>query len=74
MDFLGQVLLDIGIVALLLGYLGVCFCGFGVSLGRGLVTLLFPIIGLGVAIRRFPWLIWMLGAGIALIAIAAILT
>ena len=74
MSIVGQVLLYIGIVAVLLGYFGICFCAFAVSIGRGLLSLLFPFIGFGVAMRRFPWLIWLWGGGFAFLALGAILT
>lgn len=74
MKLIGEVLLNIGVISLLLGYFGICFCGFGVSIGRGLLTLLFPFLGFGVAMRRFPWLIWLWVGGIALVAAGAILT
>jgi len=71
MNFVGQILLSIGTISLLLGYLGICFCAFSISLGKGLLCLLFPIFGFGVAMRRFPWLIWLWGGGIALIVIGS---
>ncbi len=73
MDIIGQILLDAGVVSLLLGDLGICLCAFSVSIVRGLLSLVFPFIGFGVAMRRFPWLIWMWGGGIALIVIGACL-
>ena len=74
MDIIGQILLDVGCVALLLGYFGILFCAFAVGIGRGLLSLVFPFIGFGVAMRRFPWLIWLWGGGTALIVIGAVLT
>lgn len=74
MNTIGQVFLYTGVVTLFLGYFGICFCAFAVGISRGLLSLVFPFIGFGVAIQRFPWIIWLWGGGIALIVVGAVLT
>ena len=73
MNTLGQILLDTGCIALLLGYISIIFCGFTDGIGRGLLNLMFPFLGFGTAKRRFPVLIWLWVGGIALIVIGAFL-
>lgn len=72
MNFIGQMLIYLGFVAAVLGNLGISFCAFSLGIGRGLVSLVFPFIGFGVAMRRFPWLVWMWAGGIACIVIGAL--
>ena len=72
MNTIGQILLDVGCIMLILGDIGIIFCAFAVGIGHGLLSLIFPFIGFGVAMRRFPWLIWLWGGGIALIVIGAV--
>jgi len=71
-EIIGKLLLSIGTVSLLCGYLGILFCSFAVSIGRGLLSLFFPFLGFGVAMRRFPWLIWLWAGGIALIVLGSL--
>lgn len=73
MKIIGAVLIYAGVVSLLTGYLGIIFCGFSTRFGRGIRNLLFPFLGFTDAIRRFHFLIWIWGGGIAAIAIGSIL-
>ena len=74
MNSFGQVCLEVGCASLLLGYLGICFCAFKVSISRGLLSLVVPGLGFGTALRHFPRLIWLWGGGIALMVVGAALT
>ena len=74
MKTLGEILVDVGAFSLLLGYFGIGFCAFAVSLGRGLLSLVFPFIGFGVAMRRFPWIIWLWLGGVALVVLGGVLS
>ena len=74
MSTVGEILVTVGAAANLAGWLGIFLCAFRVSVGRGLVALLFPFLGFGVAMRRFPWLVWLWLGGIALVIVGAILT
>jgi hypothetical protein len=69
MELIGIILLSAGTISVWLGYLGIVFCGFSLGIGRGFRNFLFPILGFGDAMRRFHWLIWLWGGGIALIAL-----
>jgi hypothetical protein len=65
MQIIGTVLLYAGVISLLVGYLGIVFCGFADGIGRGIRNLIFPFLGFGDAMRRFHFLIWLWSGGIA---------
>jgi hypothetical protein len=65
MQIIGTVLLYAGIISLLIGYFGIVLCGFADGIGRGIRNLIFPFLGFGDAMRRFHFLIWLWGGGIA---------
>jgi uncharacterized membrane protein YphA (DoxX/SURF4 family) len=70
----GVVLLWIGLIALFIAYLGVAFCGFSISVMRGIRNLIIPFVAFGDAYNSFPFLLWIYGGGVALIALGALLT
>ena len=72
MEIIGKILIYGGLVALIVGYLGVVLCGFTVSIARGVRNLFLPFLGFGDARRRFHFLIWLWGGGIAAILIGSI--
>ena len=65
MKIIGTVILYAGVISMILGYLGIIFCGFADGIWRGIRNLLFPILGFGDAMRRYHFLIWLWGGGIA---------
>ena len=73
MQIIGTVLLYAGVIAILVGYLGVVFCGSTEGVGRGIRNLLFPILGFGDAMRRFHLLIWLWGGGITGVVLGSLL-
>jgi hypothetical protein len=74
MKLIGTVLLYGGVVSLLLGDIGIVLCAFTRGPVRGILGLIFPFIGFGEAMRRFPVLLWMWGGGIAAIVIGCLLS
>jgi hypothetical protein len=74
MDFVGTVLIYAGLVALLVGYFWIVFCGFAEGIRRGIRNLILPVLGFGDAMRRFHFLIWLWGGDIAAIVIGALFT
>jgi hypothetical protein len=74
LNLVGLVLLYTGVVALLIGYIGIVFCGFSISILRGIRNLILPFVAFGDAYNSFPFLLWVWGGGIALVALGAILT
>jgi hypothetical protein len=74
MNALVIILLYVGVVALLVGYLGIVFCGFAIGFWRGIRNLIVPFLGFGDAYNQFPPLLWLWGGGIALVALGALLT
>ena len=62
-----------GAIALMLGYFGILFCGFGEGIGRGLLVLLFPFLGFADAIRRYRYLIWLWAGGLGGLVVGALL-
>jgi len=74
MNALGIVLLYLSVVAILLGWLGIVFCGFAIGFWRGIRNLIVPFVGFGDAYNQFPRLLWLWGGGIALVALGALLT
>ena len=70
---IGVVLLWIGVIALFIGWIGVAFCGFSISIMRGIRNLILPFVAFGDAYNSFPFLLWIWGGGIALIALGALL-
>jgi len=73
MHILATILAYVGAISLLLGYLGILFCGFTDSIGRGFRNLLLPFFGFGDAMRRFPKIIWLWGGGIAALITASLI-
>ncbi len=73
MKEIGKVFMYGGVVALLLGYLGIIFCGFMDGFLRGVRNFIFPFLGFGDALRKYPLLIWLWLGGIAAIVIGCIL-
>ncbi len=73
MKIIGTVLVYAGVISLLLGYLGIVFCGFADSLMRGIINLIVPFMGLRDAMRRFNFLIWLWGGGVAAIVLGELL-
>ena len=43
----GVILLYVGVVALLVGYPGIVFCGFAIGFWRGIRNLIVPFVGFG---------------------------
>ena len=74
LNTLGLVFLYTGAVVLLLGYLGIVFCGFSIGFWRGIRNLILPFVAFGDAYNSFPFLLWVWGGGIALVALGALLT
>lgn len=72
-QIIGSILLYAGAVSLLIGYLGIVFSGFADGIGRGIRNFFFPFLGFGDAMRRFHFLIWLWGGGIAGIAIGSLI-
>jgi hypothetical protein len=70
---IGLVLLYTGVVALLIGYVGIVFCGFAIGFWRGVRNLILPFVAFGDAYNQFPHLLWVWGGGIGLIAVGALL-
>jgi hypothetical protein len=73
MKIIGTILLYAGVISLILGYVGIVFCGFADGIGRGLRNLILPIFGFGDAMRRFHFLIWLWGGGIAGVVLGSLL-
>ena len=71
---IGLVLLYAGAVALLAGYLGIAFCGFAISFGRGIRNLILPFVAFGNAYNSYPFLLWIWGGGIAGVVLGSLLT
>ncbi len=71
---IGLAALYVGAVALLLGYLGIAFCGFALGFWRGIRNMIVPFVAFGDAYNQFPRLLWLWGGGIALVCIGALLT
>jgi hypothetical protein len=71
---IGLVFLYTGVIALLVGYVGIVFCGFAIGFWRGVRNLILPFVAFGDAYNRFPKLLWAWGGGVALIAVGALLT
>ena len=74
LNSIGLVLLWIGVIALIIGYIGIAFCGFSISIMRGIRNLILPFVAFGDAYNSFPFLLWIWGGGIALVAVGALLT
>ncbi len=74
LNLIGLVLLYGGAVALLIGYVGIAFCGFAISIGRGIRNLIIPFVAFGDAYNSYPFLLWIWGGGIAGVALGALLT
>jgi hypothetical protein len=74
LNLIGLVLLYAGAVALLIGYIGIVFCGFSISILRGIRNLILPFVAFGDAYNSFPFLLWVWGGGIALVALGAVFT
>ena len=72
MEIIGKILIFGGLVALIAGYMGVVFCGFTVSVARGVRNLFLPFLGFGDARRRYHFLVWLCGGGIAALLIGSI--
>jgi hypothetical protein len=73
-NVIGLVLLYGGAVALLVGYIGIAFCGFAISFGRGIRNLILPFVAFGDAYNSYPFLLWVWAGGIAGIVLGALLT
>jgi hypothetical protein len=73
LNLIGLVLLYAGGVALLVGYLGIAFCGFSMSFWRGIRNLIVPFVAFGDAYNSYPFLLWIWGGGVAFIALGALL-
>ncbi len=74
LNLFGLILVWTGVLALIVGYIGVALCGFSISVMRGIRNLVLPFVAFGDAYNSFPILLWIYGAGIALIALGALLT
>ena len=74
LNVIGLVLLYAGAVALLVGYLGIAFCGFAISVGRGIRNLILPFVAFGDAYNSYPWLLFVWGGGIAGVVLGSLLT
>lgn len=74
LNIIGLMLLYVGIVALIVGAIGIALCGFAISFFRGIRNLILPFVGFGDAYNSFPFLVWMWLGGVALVAAGALLT
>ncbi len=73
MEILGEVLTFAGTVAILLGSFGIAACAYADGLWRGLAAFIFPPFGIGSAMRRWPWVVWLWGGGIVALALVSVL-
>ena len=74
LNVVGLLLLYAGAIALLIGYVGIAFCGFSMSIWRGIRNLILPFVAFGDAYNSYPFLLWISGGGIAGVALGALLT
>ncbi len=74
LNVIGLIFLYAGAVALFVGYLGIAFCGFSMNFWRGIRNLIVPFVAFGDAYNEYPFLLWVWGVGIGLIALGALLT
>lgn len=72
LNVIGLVLLYAGAIALLVGWIGIVFCGFSISFWRGIRNLIVPFVAFGDAYNSFPILVWMWGGGAGLIALGGL--
>ena len=73
MKIIGTVLVYAGVISLLLGWVGVAFCGFADSFMRGIRNLIVPFMGFSDAMRRYPILIRLTYGGIAAMVLGELL-
>lgn len=55
LNLIGLILLYTGVVALLIGYIGIAFCGFSIGILRGIRNLILPFVVFGNAYNSFPF-------------------
>jgi len=72
MEIIGKIFMYAGFVALIIGDIGIVFCGFKISFMRGIRNLVIPCLGFGDAMHRFPIFVWLWGGGIASIVVGFI--
>jgi hypothetical protein len=70
---IATILLWLGVAALFVGWLGIAFCGFQISFLRGIRNLILPFVAFGDAYNSFPFLLWIWGGGVAIVALGALL-
>ena len=71
---IGLAVLYVGVVALLLGYVGIVFCGFALGFWRGIRNIIVPFVAFGDAYNQVPSLLWLWGGGVGLLSLGALLT